>query len=1255
MRTGYLALFSVVVAYSAYQSMDLSEGGAPRQPPAVVTIGAEVDRPVRSYANQAEALPTIGGGICRLTVDGVPSPTCGDCNAICAAKDLGKLIEDYFRAEPGGDKKFLAAHWNVPHAKQSQIKFVIATLPDPVHTHMGLLFDRGIDAIQRAAQASGYLFSRAWMPWDISAHTESTDFTVRMAQTKFRDELETLPGLLIFQASGNNENLSSILFVFVVGETATGGLHTEQFQNALKIRQAMLADAAGDVGETRVLRVFGPSFSGSLSSLNAILGNQQPHSQFSSIQIRSGTVSSYHAVHDFCESSYLEWPETPAAKANDESIGRPDFATFQFSDAYQEYYLSAFFNRRHNLHSRVAILSEDETAFGNQEKSKAPVSAASDQCGAAVPPPMIEFVRLYFPREIAQLREAYQRDVRSQAAAIGAKPAPQSGLPLSLSVTGNDDDSVAPYSPLQTPLSQESILQSIVATLRREHAKVVVIRATDPLDAVFLSRYLRQNYPQARLVTVGVDLLMIHDFYDPRFHGILALSPYPLLTGAEFPQLKSASGERNLDVHRLFPDSYSIGDFNAFESLLAPPAKISTLLPAADYAEFGLPSFLDQNENTHGFWRAHLWLTAVGREGYWPVAVLDDDDPNLIPQGRVPESSIRNVDASYNFLRPFSVSFSIGWTILWTIAVGLVVFLAFLLAYPHVFARSEILARFGGCPSEERNRMLFAGTLLVLATETLFVLPILVWLKRFGFVWQGLRGLSTGMEVGIICYEMSVVLLGFCALKGFRARNAEALARAVVVVCAAAIVLTLGLTFSNWPGKASTQLGAFVYRYIEVGSGVSPLLPLLFVFAAWIWWCWQSLTGIASTDEKQMILPDAKDFDGDVSLEKNVKAEKLVPDASDRIRLKSLSSQVNRCLWRILGAVPLGDKKKILIVASLAFGLIYLWMRPDEIAEAFEFRKYKILYWTFLYSGLFLVCYLGTHIVALWLEFRTLLRAIDRMSFRRGFRDLKDLTWKPLWKLAGSGRQDFVQLLDGELDSLRQIQNCGAPEDLKTAIESVLDAEKSVAAEYEKMLDGTANCKTPLDVQRLFHDLQKTMAAIASKSLIYANQQWKRESYTPPEPGKTRKSESNEAPISPQAGDPKTRTVEHFLCLFYVNVILVPLRRLQTLILALAGAFVFVSLSYSSYPFESRESFHVLLISIFFAISLIVGIVYGQMYANPLLSLITNTNPGELGLDFWVRLGTFVFIPLLSLVSVQFPEVNNFLFSWLQPALQSIK
>ena len=34
--------------------------------------------------------------------------------------------------------------------------------------------------------------------------------------------------------------------------------------------------------------------------------------------------------------------------------------------------------------------------------------------------------------------------------------------------------------------------------------------------------------------------------------------------------------------------------------------------------------------------------------------------------------------------------------------------------------------------------------------------------------------------------------------------------------------------------------------------------------------------------------------------------------------------------------------------------------------------------------------------------------------------------------------------------------------------------------------------------------------------------------------------------------------------------------------------------------------------------------------------------------------GGFVVLPLISLLVSQFPDVNNFLFSWLQPAMQAL-
>src|SRR5271157_3417427 len=46
-----------------------------------------------------------------------------------------------------------------------KIRFIIATLPDPVHTHFSLLFDRLTEALQQAAQDQGYNYDGSWLPW----------------------------------------------------------------------------------------------------------------------------------------------------------------------------------------------------------------------------------------------------------------------------------------------------------------------------------------------------------------------------------------------------------------------------------------------------------------------------------------------------------------------------------------------------------------------------------------------------------------------------------------------------------------------------------------------------------------------------------------------------------------------------------------------------------------------------------------------------------------------------------------------------------------------------------------------------------------------------------------------------------------------------------------------------------------------------------------------------------------------------------
>jgi len=61
------------------------------------------------------------------------------------------------------------------------------------------------------------------------------------------------------------------------------------------------------------------------------------------------------------------------------------------------------------------------------------------------------------------------------------------------------------------------------------------------------------------------------------------------------------------------------------------------------------------------------------------------------------------------------------------------------------------------------------------------------------------------------------------------------------------------------------------------------------------------------------------------------------------------------------------------------------------------------------------------------------------------------------------------------------------------------------------------------------------------------------------------------------------------------------------------------------------------------------------MHRDATLSHVTNTKPGELGSDFWFKVLGFGLAPLLGLLTTVFPSISDFVFSWLQPGLQSIK
>jgi hypothetical protein len=130
---------------------------------------------------------------------------------------------------------------------------------------------------------------------------------------------------------------------------------------------------------------------------------------------------------------------------------------------------------------------------------------------------------------------------------------------------------------------------------------------------------------------------------------------------------------------------------------------------------------------------------------------------------------------------------------------------------------------------------------------------------------------------------------------------------------------------------------------------------------------------------------------------------------------------------------------------------------------------------------------------------------------------------------------------------------------------------------------------------------------------------------------------------------------KHFVCLLYTNYLVVVLMRIRTMIASASGIFVLFALAVMSYPFEPKGLIQSILLVMFGALVVAVTIVYAQMHRDETLSRITETKVGALGSAFWGRMAGFIALPLISVLAAQFPSIGNFLFSWVEPAVQAVR
>ena len=808
-------------------------------------------------------------------------------------------------------------------------------------------------------------------------------------------------------------------------------------------------------------------------------------------------------------------------------------------------------------------------------------------------------------------------------------------------------------------------MMGIVSDLREHRTNLVVIEATNPLDIVFLVRYLRVGYPGARILTFGSDLLLPRQVDDPRLRGVMQITSYSLIPEIDeyTMTVKDPCGGQPPHLNRIFPSDYSVGTFNALLSLMEfqgsaldscpqraatpvrPPGNIlgAIDLPVAAYAQYGWPTLAGPRRPGKEELVPPLWLTILGRDQFWPVELLDP----YIQKGKNEPTSILNaipfIPSTKNE-NTQSPDLPVPWIVVCVLGVALALVYLLLVFNGALISASAFRANFAFVRSGWRNMtLLICGVL---------IFDILFCLMR-PFFWFGKPAKWAALiMIGVVCLT---------ALWDLWKRSQWRLV-AVSLLLGGASFLILKLAF----GMGSGPLQYFMRdRYVGLTSGVSPVVPFLLLLVACLWACWYSLSGRSPWDREGAGPP--LPLVASVLAEPQETARGLAETVADPTRLLALTEEGNGGLLQAMKPIRVRPDRRIFNPNQYALGIFLPTLFAFAILElsfiipasphriqSLEGRSYDIVYTWFVILVAYVLLRDVFRLGLIWLELRRLLMALDRLPLRRGFARMVGLKSKRLWQLGGNTDDSFSALFSKEFLALSALGNTRSD---RSDVPHVLRNTSAEVASFMSWFRSLTkeDIKKPTFDDNLvdhFRDLQVQLADICTVILRDLNQTWAKEN-RPVWEAECIVREKNECK-NPDLPVP-VRLAEDFVCLFYFNFISSVFTRMRSLVLTISGLYVFILLSFSSYPFEPSSSFHTAMFFLLLLIAVVVGIVYGQAHKDATISRIMGSDESKLGLEPWFRLAAVLAVPLLSLLAAKFPELGGFLFSWLAPASQAFR
>ena len=425
---------------------------------------------------------------------------------------------------------------------------IIATVPDPIDTPFGSMFDHLVESLGRMVGDTGIFDPfRQYLPWEEHARaTKPSDRRPSSAADPARVTYRTEPGVLLFRC---HTNPKSFLAILLVGETPRG-MHWQAMTQALQLAAETEGHRAHrDWKESKghtvsgrdtsceqhtpaepKIRMIAPAFTGTMPTLvraihewKAALCPVDPAQQLR-IDMISGSANGFdrayfgNLTNKFPGGKCIDVHSTIAPNAV-QTRAAIDFLKHRSTR-------NGVVPPKESQNEYVAMLVESNTGFGRSQSERPDRNKSVGTANphhVRTPWPIL----LPFPMHLSRLQAAAEKERRDMQRLIDPKSssAPDGETQWARARS----DTVPTMDDQETSEFNARALDDLMAMIRLNHVQIVGITATDPHDAVFLVGKVKQACPEVEIFVTSADLLFTQPYNRSMMHDVVIATTYPLI------------------------------------------------------------------------------------------------------------------------------------------------------------------------------------------------------------------------------------------------------------------------------------------------------------------------------------------------------------------------------------------------------------------------------------------------------------------------------------------------------------------------------------------------------------------------------------------------------------------------------------------------------------------------------------------------------------------------------------------------------